>query len=211
MLIGVDYHPSFQQIAFLAEATGEYSERRLNHSDGEVEQFYRDLKLQGVQVQVGMEATGYSRWFERLLAELDFRSVDRGPRRRSRPGASAKTDHESQLLLKLMLEDRFPRIWVPGPENRDLRQLLWHRHRLVQMRTRIMNQLQALAMNEGYRWKKKLFSEQGREQLEKLALAPWASRRPARVVGVIGSVASDDQRTHGCCRAGSQEAARCCA
>ena len=72
MLIGVDYHPSFQQIAFLAEATGEYSERRLNHSDGEVEKFYRDLKLRGVQVQVGMEATGYSRWFERLLAELDF-------------------------------------------------------------------------------------------------------------------------------------------
>src|SRR5206468_10351751 len=51
----------------------------------------------------------------------------------------------------------------PGPENRDLRQLLWHRHRLVQMRTRIMNQLQALAMNEGYRWKKKLFSEQGQQ------------------------------------------------
>jgi len=55
--------------------------------------------------------------------------------------------------LKLLLEDRFPRIWVPSPENRDLRQLLWHRHRLVQMRTRIMNQLQAVAMNEGYRWK----------------------------------------------------------
>jgi transposase len=76
-----------------------------------------------------------------------------------------------------MLEKNFPQIWVPSPENRDLRQLLWHRHRLVQMRTRIMNQLQALAMNEGYRWKKKLFSEQGRAQLEKLTLAPWASRR----------------------------------
>jgi transposase len=48
---------------------------------------------------------------------------------------------------------------------------------MVQMRTRIMNQLQALAMNEGYRWKKKLLSEQGRAQLEKLSLAPWASRR----------------------------------
>src|ERR1700693_3207061 len=60
-----------------------------------------------------------------------------------------------------MLENNFPQIWVPSPENGDLRQLLWHRHRLVQMRTRIMNQLQALAMNEGYRWKKKLFSEQG--------------------------------------------------
>jgi transposase len=83
--------------------------------------------------------------------------------------------------LKLLLENRFPRIWVPSPENRDLRQLLWHRHRLVQMRTRIMNQLQAVAMNEGKRWKKKLFSEQGRAQLEKLVLAPWASR-PERVI-----------------------------
>jgi transposase len=79
---------------------------------------------------------------------------------------------DAQLLLRLMRENSFPQIWVPGPENRDLRQLLWHRHRLVQMRTRIMNQLQALAMNEGYRWKKKLFSEQGRAQLEKLTLAP---------------------------------------
>jgi transposase len=80
-------------------------------------------------------------------------------------------------LLKLLLENRFPRIWVPSPENRDLRQLLWHRHRLVQMRTRIMNQLQAVAMNEGQRWKKRLFSEQGRAQLEKFPLAAWASRR----------------------------------
>jgi hypothetical protein len=54
-----------------------------------------------------------------------------------------KTDREdARLLLKLLLENRFPRIWVPSPENRDLRQRLWHRHRLVQMRTRIMNQLQ---------------------------------------------------------------------
>jgi transposase len=187
MLIGVDYHPSFQQIAFLAEATGEYSERRLNHSDGEVEQFYRDLKLRGVQVQVGMEATGYSRWFERLLAELDFEVWIGDPAEiQARRVKKQKTDRkDAQLLLKLMLEDRFPRIWVPGPENRDLRQLLWHRHRLVQMRTRIMNQLQALAMNEGYRWKKKLFSEQGREQLEKLALAPWASRRRQELLELL--------------------------
>ena len=72
MMIGVDYHPSFQQIAFLREETGEYNEQRLNHSDGEAEKFYRDLKLRGIHVRVGMEATGYSRWFERLLAELDF-------------------------------------------------------------------------------------------------------------------------------------------
>jgi transposase len=97
-----------------------------------------------------------------------------------------KFDREdARLLLRLMRENNFPQIWVPDPENRDLRQLLWHRHRLVQMRTRIMNQLQALAMNEGYRWKKKLFSEQGRVVLEKLSLAPWASRRRQELLELL--------------------------
>ncbi len=89
-----------------------------------------------------------------------------------------KTDREdARLLLRLLQEKNFPCIWVPSGENRDLRQLLWHRHRLVQMRARIMNQLQALAMNEGQRRKKKLWSEAGRAQLAKLPLATWASRR----------------------------------
>jgi transposase len=178
-IIGVDYHPSFQQIAFLDQETGECGEQRLNHSDGEAEKFYRELKQRGVSVLVGLEATGYSRWFERLLAELGIEVwIGNAAEIKTKRVRKQKTDRQdAKLLLKLLLENRFPRIWVPNPENRDLRQLLWHRHRLVQMRTRIMNQLQALAMNEGYRWKKKLFSEQGRAQLEKLALAPWASRR----------------------------------
>jgi transposase len=97
-----------------------------------------------------------------------------------------KFDREgARLLLRLMRENNFPQIWVPGPENRDLRQLLWQRHRLVQMRTRIMNQLQALAMNEGYRWKKKLFSKKERALLEKLSIAPWASRRRQELLELL--------------------------
>jgi len=112
---------------------------------------------------VGIEASGYSRWFERLLAELGFDMWIDNPAEIKAKRVKKKTDREdARLLLKLMKEDRFPRIWVSSPENRDLRQLLWHRHRLVQMRTRLMNQLQALAMNEGRRWKSKLWSEQGR-------------------------------------------------
>jgi len=151
----------------------------LNHSDGEAENFYRDLKQRGVSVRVGLEATGYSRWFERLLAELGIEVwIGDAAEIKTKRVRKQKTDRQdAQLLLKLLLENRFPRIWVPSPENRDLRQLLWHRHRMVQMRTRIMNQLQAVAMNEGKRWKKKLFSEHGRTQLEKFVLAPWASRR----------------------------------
>ena len=130
-------------------------------------------------MRVGMETTGYSRWFERLLAELGIELwIGDAAKIKTKRVRKQKTDrNDAQLLLKLLLDNNFPRIWVPSPENRDLRQLLWHRHRLVQMRTRIMNQLQALAMNEGQRRKKKLWSEAGRAQLEKLALAPWASRR----------------------------------
>src|SRR5258708_34029262 len=110
MIIGVDYPPSFQAIAFLIEETGECGEQELNHSDGQAEKFYRDLKERGISVRVGMEATGYSRWFERLLAELGFevwmgdpaeikakrvkkRNVDRG---------------EAEPLPRLMRENNFP-------------------------------------------------------------------------------------------------------
>jgi transposase len=164
MIIGVDYHPSFQTIAFFMQETGECGEQELNHRDGQAEKFYRDLKQRGIRARVGMEATGYSRWFERLLAELGFEVWMGDPAEiKAKRVKKQKLDREdARLLRRLMLEHNFPQIWVPSPENRDLRQLLWHRHRLVQMRTRIMNQLQALAMNEGYRWKKRLFSEQGR-------------------------------------------------
>jgi len=187
IIIGVDYHPSSQQIAFMDQETGECGERELNHSDGEAERFYRELKERGVGVRVGMEATGHARWFERLLAELGFELWIGDPAEiKTKRVRKQKTDREdARLMLKLLLENRFPRIWVPSPENRDLRQLLWHRHRLVQMRTRIMNQLQAVAMNEGYRWKKKLFGQQGRALLEKLSLAPWASRRRQELLELL--------------------------
>jgi transposase len=115
-----------------------------------------------------MEATGYSRWFERLLAELGFELWIGDPAEiKAKRIKKQKTDrNDARLLRRLMLENNFPQIWVPSPENRDLRQLLWHRHRLVQMRTRIMNQ-------------------QGRAQLEKLALAPWASRRRQELLGLL--------------------------
>jgi transposase len=179
IIIGVDYHPSDQYIAFVDTETGEYGERQLNHSAGEAEKFYRELATQGVRVRVGMEATGYSRWFERLLAELGMELwIGNAAEIETKRVRKQKTDREdARLLLRLLQENTFPRIWVPSAENRDLRQLLWHRHRLVQMRTRMMNQLQALAMNEGQRRKKKLWSERGRAEFEKLPLAFWASRR----------------------------------
>ena len=199
MIIGVDYHPSDPYIAFADTETGECGERRLNHGDGEGEKFYRDLQQKAVSVRVGMEATGYSRWFERLLAELGIEVWigDAAKIKTKRVGKQKTERNDAQLLLALLIENNFPRVWVASPENRDLRQLLWHRHRLVQLRTRIMNQLQALAMNEGNRRKKKLWSAQGRAPLEKLPLATWASRRRQELLERMTPAIAADHRNPG--------------
>jgi len=178
IIVGCDYHPSFQQIAFVDTETGELKEQRLVHREG-AEEFYRALAATGQRVCVGMEASGHARWFERLLAELriELKVGDASEIQRKR-GRKQKTDRQdAQHILNLLLKNDFPPIWVPSWENRDLRQLLWHRHRMVQARTRIMNQLQSVALNEGLRCRKRLWRAGGREQLESFRLAPWASRR----------------------------------
>ena len=149
IIIGVDYHPEFQQIALLNTTTGEVEEKRLAHPD-EAEKYYRALASEGETVRIGMEASGHARWFERLVAELQFELwIGDAAEIRARRGRKQKTDRQdAQLILSLLVENRFPKIWVPSSENRDLRQLLWHRHRMVQARTRIKNQLQAVALNE---------------------------------------------------------------
>lgn len=179
LIIGCDYHPSMQQIAWLDSETGEGDERRLEHGTGEAERFYRELKQRGVPVRVGIEATGHTRWFERLLAELAIELWIGDPAKiRVQRVRKQKTDRlDAQHLLQLLVEDRFPKLWVPSAENRDVRQLLWHRHRLVQMRTRVKNQLQAIALNEGVRRQHRLWSKQGRAQLESFTLARWTARR----------------------------------
>jgi transposase len=87
LIIGCDYHPGFQQIACVDTDSGELSERRLAHRE-QAEQFYRELKQQELWVRVGMESSGHSRWFERLLQELGLSCGSEIPPR-FRPGACA--------------------------------------------------------------------------------------------------------------------------
>jgi|SRR5579859_566686 len=175
LIIGCDYHPSVQQIAVLDQETGEYQELRLEHKNGEAERFYR--KLAGQQVRVGVEATGSMRWFERLLGELKLELWVGDPARvRAAAARKPKTDKEdARLLLRLMEENRFPRLWVPTSEQRDARQLVLHRHRLMQTRTRAKNQLQSLASDEGIQ--KRVWTQAGQAELQKLALSPWGQVR----------------------------------
>ena len=173
-IIGCDFHPSFQQIAMVDTDTGEYTERKLTPE--EARQFYGELKG---PVRVGMEACGNTLWFERLLGSLgmELRLGDAG-KIRAMEVRKQKTDRrDAALLLQLLLENRFPKVWVPSVEQRDVRQLLLHRHKLVQMRRQVKNELQHLALNQGVQQKRKLWSAAGRQRLEALPLEGWTKQR----------------------------------
>ena len=184
LIIGCDFHTRYQQIAMMDEATGELTERRLDHESGEAQTFYRNL--QG-PVRVGIEATGPIHWFERLLLELGHELwIGDSAKIRASEVRKQKTDErDARLILDLLLTKRFPKIWVPTAAERDLRQLLWHRHKLVCMRTMLGNQLHALAMSQGLCRKRKLFTKKGRAELAGLGLGPWASRRREELLKLL--------------------------
>jgi transposase len=68
-------------------------------------------------------------------------------------------------------------VWVPTVQQRDTRQLLLHRHKLVGMRRQVKNELQHLALNQGVQQKRKLWSAAGRQRLEALPLEGWTAQR----------------------------------
>ena len=184
LIIGCDFHTRYQQIAMMDEATGELIERRLEHENGEAHAFYRSLPK---PVRVGIEATGPIHWFVRLLTELGHELwIGDSAKIRASEVRKQKTDERDALLiLDLLLSKRFPRIWVPTPAERDLRQLLWHRHKLVCLRTMLGNQLHFLALSQGLCRKQKLFTKKGRIELGSLMLGPWASRRREELLKLL--------------------------
>jgi transposase len=196
MIIGCDLHTRYQQIAMLDRETGELVERRLEHESGEARAFYAAL---AGAVRVGIEATGHTHWFEAMLAELGHELwMGDAAKIRAAVVRKQKTDaRDAAHLLELMCSGRFPKIWRPSLAERDLRQLVWHRQKLVWMRGAVKNQMHALAMGEGVCRKKKLFTAKGRKELEGLELGPWASYRRQELLRIFDelqtSVARLDQ------------------
>jgi len=176
IIVGCDFHPSFQQVAFLDTESGEVEEKSLTHSSGEAEQFYGQLARPAL---VGMEAVGNSQWFVGLLERLGHELwIADAAQIRASYVRQQKTDRrDAGHILKLLIEGRLPRIWTPSTEMRDHRQLLVHRHKLVQLRTRVKNELQHLALNQGMQRKWRLWTAEGRGKLEALSLDRWASQR----------------------------------
>jgi transposase len=184
MIIGCDFHPSWQQISWLDTETGETGEQKLVHASGEAKMFYRQLAAPAL---IGMEATGNCHWLVDLLAELGHELwVGDAAAIRASYVRQQKTDkRDAAHILKLLVEGRFPRIWMPSSEVRDLRQLLLHRYKLVTIRARVKNELQHLCLNKGVQRKHKLWTKAGQQVLRELPLQAWAGRRRDDLLGLM--------------------------
>ena len=184
MIIGCDFHPSWQQIAWFESATGETGEQKLVHASGDAKTFYAQLSA---PVLIGMEATGNSQWFIELVQDLGHEIwIGDAAQIRASYVRKQKTDkRDAAHILKLVVEGRFPRLWTPDREQRDLRQLVLHRHKLVEIRSRVKNELQHLSLNKGMQRKAKLWSQAGQQLLRELPLKPWAACRREDLLGLL--------------------------
>ena len=184
LIVGCDFHPGWQQIAWLDTETGETGEEKLVHAAGEAQRFYEQLAAPAL---VGMEATGNSQWFIEMVEDLghDIWIGDAAQIRASYVRKQKTDKRDAAHMLKLLAEGRFPRLWTPDREARDLRQLVLHRHKLVLIRSRVKNELQHLALNKGIQKKRQLWSQAGLELLRQLPLKPWASCRREDLLGLL--------------------------
>ena len=177
-IIGCDFHPSGQQVYAVNRESGELVERWLSHGNGEeVDKFYSCLPRGS---EVGVETSGNMLWFELKLAEYGHKlRIGDAAKIRAKDTRRQKHDRrDAEHICRLMLKNDFPDLkWVPSLEERDLRQLLLHRHKLVRMRAQVKNQLQHIALNHGQQKRWQLWTEKGQGLLQKLELEPWTARR----------------------------------
>jgi transposase len=175
-IIGCDLHGRQQTLAMLDTSTGEVVRRTLKHEGNNVREFYSSLPQ---PVRVGIEATGSMQWFVNLMEELGIECLVGHPAkiRAAEPRKQKHDRRDADLLLTMLVENRFPAIWLPTKELLDLRALLRHRHQWVRLRTRIQNALQAIALANGLRRGSSLWTPAGQHAIASLLLSPHTAYR----------------------------------
>src|SRR5258705_13151489 len=175
-IIGCDLDARQQAVAILDTPTGEVEEVTRKQKGTNVGGFYSLLPR---PVRVGIEATGSMQWFVNLMEELGIECLVGHPAeiRAAEPRKQKHDRRDADLILKLLVENRFPAIWLPSKELQDLRALLRHRHQWVRMRTRIQNALQSIALANGLRRGPSLWSQDGQNTIASLPLAPHTAYR----------------------------------
>ena len=182
-IVGCDLHARQQTIAMVDTETGEFTEKTISHEGNAVREFYAAL---AGPVVVGIEATGSMQWFLELLEELGIECrVGHPAKIRAKETRKQKHDRrDAGLMLDLLIENRFPEIWMPSTAERDLRTLLRDRHQWVRMRTRLQHTLQAIALNHALRKGHALWSAAGQTALEALSLPTYTGQRRTELLSL---------------------------
>lgn len=173
---GVDLHARRQAVSYVNTGDGEVRRRELHHQRDDVRAFYAQFSG---EVIVGVEACGYTGWFEELVGDLghtllvgDAAEIRRLARRRQ------KNDRrDADLMLDLLARNEFPRLYRYPPQSREVLRQLRFRHRLVRLRTSILNSPHALSISAGLSLQAKLATAPGRAQLLQLRLWPALGRQ----------------------------------
>ena len=169
--IGTDLHARQQTVAYMDTADGEIKRRELHHQKDDIRKFYSQFVG---DVIIGVEASGSTNWFEEMSEDLghtllvgDAAEIRRLARRRQ------KNDRrDAELILDLLMHDEFPRLFRYSAESREVLRQLRFRHKLVKLRTSVLNSLHALSIGAGLSLQAKLATAQGRAKLLQLRLSP---------------------------------------
>lgn len=187
--IGVDFHARQQTISYLTTEDGEIQRTKLDHLPDDIQHqnvrsFYSQFKG---KVIVGFEAGGYSQWFESMLEELgheiwvgDAAEIRRLARRKQK-----NDKRDANLILELMVTERFPRLQRRSALSREILRQIGYRHKLVKMRTMSKNGLKAIALGAGLVVRSQFYSQRGRAMLERLKLTPSVSRQAEELIELI--------------------------
>jgi len=184
---GVDFHARCQTVSYCDTADGEVHQQELHHQKDDVRAFYQQFSG---GVIVGLEASGYSAWFEELLEGLghqvwigDATEIRRLARRRQ------KNDRrDAAHILDLMLGGAFPRLHRQDGLSREVLRQLRYRQRLVKISVMIKNNLHALALSAGLSLQAQLSTAKGRARLEALPLSPTLAQQREAWLQLLGRV-----------------------
>ena len=170
LYIGVDIHARQQTLSYLDTSDGTTGQVELQHEGDDVKGFYR--QFQG-EVIVGIEACGYTNWFEELMEQLGHKLLvgDAAEIRRLARRRQKNDRRDADLLLDLLVHNEFPALFRYSRESREMLRQLRYRHKLVKLRTMVANTLHALAINAGLSLRAKLLTKGGRQQLRTLQLS----------------------------------------
>jgi transposase len=170
--IGVDFHARQQTICYLKTETGELVTTELKHQDKEaVRAFYQ--QFQGVVI-IGLEASGYSPWFEAQLEQLGCEVwLGHATEIRRRARWRQKNDRrDAELIWDLMVHNEFPRLHRPTAQSREVLRMLRYRQKLIKLRTMAKNSLQAIALQAGLAKGKGLFTQVGQQEFQLAEMSP---------------------------------------